>query len=308
MSNETRQYKNDVFCMLMEYPEYALSVYNALNKTDYKDPSIVKIMTIDSGVSLTVNNDAAFVVGTDLNLYEHQSSICPNMPLRFLPYYTTMIRADTKDKNIYGNSLVKIQVPHFIVFYNGANNYPERIDLKLSDAFIQKTDSPDIELICHVYNINPGYNSSLVDNCKVLKGYSAFTGYVREFFSKHDAELDEAVKCALDLCIEKGILSEFFRKKYDEVMKMIQLDYTFERRIELQKEESYSEGHSDGMNLHLIEQICKKLKKGKDISTIADELEEEEAHISAICSTAEKFAPNYDAEKILSELNGKETV
>ena len=120
------------------------------------------------------------------------------------------------------------------------------------------------------------------------------------------------------MCIEKGILSEFFSERYD-VMKMIQLDYTFERRIELQKEESYSEGHADGRkegiaegkaegqikgkDLLLIEQVCKKLKKGKDIPTIADELEEDVAHISVICSAAEKYAPDYDAEKIFADIN-----
>ena len=34
--NENREYKSDVFSMLMENKSYALEVYNALNHSDYK--------------------------------------------------------------------------------------------------------------------------------------------------------------------------------------------------------------------------------------------------------------------------------
>ena len=36
--NENREYKSDVFSMLMEDKRYALEVYNALNGSDYTDP------------------------------------------------------------------------------------------------------------------------------------------------------------------------------------------------------------------------------------------------------------------------------
>ncbi len=36
---ENRNYKSDVFSMLLENPVYALEVYNALNGTDYQNPS-----------------------------------------------------------------------------------------------------------------------------------------------------------------------------------------------------------------------------------------------------------------------------
>ena len=49
MSN--REYKSDVFCMLMENPVYALEVYNALNGTSYTDPSQVQMVTLEKGIS-----------------------------------------------------------------------------------------------------------------------------------------------------------------------------------------------------------------------------------------------------------------
>ena len=52
----------------------------------------------------------------------------------------------------------------------------------------------------------------------------------------------------------------------------------------------------------LIELICKKLKKGKSVPQIADELEEDEAAIQAIVNAAEKYAPDYDVEKIVKDV------
>ena len=58
------------------------------------------------------------------------------------------------------------------------------------------------------------------------------------------------------------------------------------------------EGREEGREYHLIEMICRKLRKGKDPVRIADELEEDEARVQAICSTAEVFASNYDENKV----------
>ncbi|MBO5094001.1 MAG: hypothetical protein J6C33_06555 [Lachnospiraceae bacterium] len=48
----------------------------------------------------------------------------------------------------------------------------------------------------------------------------------------------------------------------------------------------------------LIKQICKKLRKGKDVLQIADELEAKPSEIEWIVKAAEPFAPDYDAEKV----------
>ena len=55
-----REYKSDVFGMLMEEPEYALEVYNALNQSDYRDPGLVEVCNLERGISLSVRNDAGF--------------------------------------------------------------------------------------------------------------------------------------------------------------------------------------------------------------------------------------------------------
>ena len=60
--------------------------------------------------------------------------------------------------------------------------------------------------------------------------------------------------------------------------------------------------YEEGEWTKLIQQVCKKLKKGKFISVIADELEETEENISRIVSVAQKYEPEYDIETICEEL------
>ncbi len=50
----------------------------------------------------------------------------------------------------------------------------------------------------------------------------------------------------------------------------------------------------------LVKMICRKLRKGKDVEQIADELEEDEIRIKVICDAASEYAPDYDEEKVMS--------
>ena len=97
-SNGNREYKSDVISMMLQIPEYALDVYNAMNDSAYTDPDMIQIMRLENGISLSVRNDASFFISNYLNLYEHQSTYSPNAPLRFLIYYKSAIcrRLSTK--------------------------------------------------------------------------------------------------------------------------------------------------------------------------------------------------------------------
>lgn len=267
MSNGNREYKSDVFSMLMEDGNNALSVYNALNDTNYTNPDDVEVHTLEKGVSLTVRNDAAFVVDAALSIYEHQSTVCPNMPVRSLIYYTIIISKIIKNKNIYGRSLVKIPVPKFAVFYNGSEDQPEEYELKLSDAFEKETDNPELELVCKVYNINFGKNKKLLDKCDVIREYMIFVDYVRYYHKEQKFEnMETAINRAIDRCIEEGVLAEFLRKNRNEVVKVTQLDYTFDRQITLEREDARAEGREEGEK----KIILKMYQKGYSIEQIAE--------------------------------------
>lgn len=68
-------------------------------------------------------------------------------------------------------------------------------------------------------------------------------------------------------------------------------------------EKGRKEGLTQGSDLKLISQICRKLGKGKTPECIAEELEEEAALVDKICTVAKKFAPEYNTEEIYKALS-----
>lgn len=242
-----REYKSDVFSMLMEDPDNALSLYNAMNNSDYTDPGLVEMCTLDRGISLTVHNDASFVLDMNLSIYEHQSTICPNMPVRSLIYFTIILEGMLKNKNLYGRKLIKIPTPRFAVFYNGEEKQPEQYELRLSDAFEHPMERPEIELVCTVYNINYGKNRKLLEKCPFLKEYMTFVDYVRENHRINGYEqLEHSIEMAIDRCIEENVLRSFLMEHRSEVVKVVKLDYTFDRQLMLEREDSREEGRAEG--------------------------------------------------------------
>ena len=95
---------------------------------------------------MEVKNDVSFLFDSQMNLYEHQSSFNPNMPLRGLFYIARQLEKYTLGKSLYSSKLRKIPVPRFVVFYNGTQDQPESRILKLSDAFEKQVPSPELEV------------------------------------------------------------------------------------------------------------------------------------------------------------------
>ena len=290
---ENREYKSDVFSMLMQVPEYALDVYNALNGSDYKDPNLVEMKTLEKCISLTVRNDAAFIIDMHLSIYEHQGTYNPNMPLRILIYLADILKPIIKQRDIYSRKKITIPTPNFVVFYNGIEDRPRKEIQRLSDSYVHGEEI-NLELICTVYNINPGYNEDIRKKSEVLDGYTIFVEKVREYLASED---EEAISHAVDYCIEHGVLEDFFAQNKSEVVKNMTIDMTFERRMELSAKENFedglaqgisqglSQGIDRGIDISLIDMIIKKVKKNKSIDQIANELEE----------SVDDIRPKYDA-------------
>ena len=304
---ENREYKSDVFSMLMENKSYALEVYNALNHSDYRNPEEVEIIRLERGISLSIRNDASFLIDMNMSFYEHQSTYNPNMPLRSAIYYVNTLEDWLRRKNLdlFSRKRIQVPTPHFVVFYNGTEKRPEYEEMRLSEAFCHKTDEPGIEVRCRVYNINPDNNRTLKERSAVLEGYTYFVEKVRTY-RKGNMGLEEAVDRAIEDCIENHVLEDFFRDRKDEVKKMTHLDYTWEKREQMIRKEEFEDGVAEGMERgvgqgslqRLVNQVCSKLKKGKTPEEIADALEEPVENIQKICRIAEQYAPEYPAEDV----------
>lgn len=305
-----REYKSDVFSLLLENRKNALDLYNAINHSDYKDPEMVEICTLDRGVSLSIRNDAAFVLDMNLSVYEHQSTVCPNMPVRSLIYFSNILEQMIKGQNIYGHKLVKIPTPRFAVFYNGEEKQPEQYDLRLSDAYIQPVENPELELICKVYNINYGKNRELLSKCGFLKDYMTFVDYVRNYHKEYGYnELEHAIEVAIDQCIKEGVLRDFLMEHRTEVVKVTRLDYTFDRQLALEREDSRTEGRAEGLEegrkKEKISLISKKIAKNKSLEQIADELEEDKDSILPIYNIICKMPSDVDMDEVYKEIYNK---
>ena len=66
-----------------------------------------------------------------------------------------------------------------------------------------------------------------------------FVDYVREYHKREGYEnLETAINLAINRCIEENVLKDFLSEHRSEVVKVTQLDYTFDRQIALEREEA----------------------------------------------------------------------
>lgn len=239
-----RNYKDTVFRMLFNDKETLLSLYNAVNGTNFTNVNDLEITTLENAVYMGMKNDVSCMFAFELSLYEHQATVNPNIPLRDLFYVAGQLQKIVSEKNLYSSRKMQIPTPRFAVFYNGSTKMPERLEYRLSDLFQKQVECPELELIVTVYNINPGMNEALLEACQILKEYMLFTIKIRE--NRKVMELRNAVNKAVEDCIHEGILSEFLKAQRAEVVAMSIFEYDAEKHMRLEKEESYEEGKTEG--------------------------------------------------------------
>ena len=250
-----RQYKDTVFRMLFSEKENLLSLYNAVTGSHYQNAEALKIVTLENAIYMGMKNDLAFMLETNIYLYEHQSTINPNIPLRDLIYIGIEYQQYLNDKSLYSSKLQKIPAPKFMVFYNGTDDVEDRMELKLSSAYEHLAGEPDLELKVLMLNVNEGHNKDLMEQCQTLKEYAIYVARVRKYASAQN--LNDAVERAITECIKEGILVDFLRKNRSEVKS---------DGIEIGK----SEGIKIGREETLAEMIYNMKQHGYSIEKMAD--------------------------------------
>ena len=264
-----RKFKDTVFRMLFSDKEALLSLYNAINNSHYTDSSALEIVTLENAIYMGMKNDLAFILDMNLYLYEHQSTMNPNIPLRDLFYIAAEYQKLVDKKSLYSSALQKIPNPHFIVFYNGSTPIDDCYTSRLSDAFYHVTDNPSLELIVTTFNVNAGHNTKLMSHCQILKEYSIYVAKVRSFTEQ--MPLDDAVQKAVTECIQENILADFLRKNQAEVIAMSIFEYDkVEEEKKLRKAE-FDAGVEQGLKQASTDTALRLLKTGKfDAKEIAE--------------------------------------
>ena len=305
-----RQYKDTVFRMLFSEKENLLSLYNAVTGSHYQNAEALKIVTLENAIYMGMKNDLAFMLETNIYLYEHQSTINPNIPLRDLIYIGIEYQQYLNDKSLYSSKLQKIPAPKFMVFYNGTDDVEDRMELKLSSAYEHLAGEPDLELKVLMLNVNEGHNKDLMEQCQTLKEYAIYVARVRKYASA--LNLNDAVERAITECIKEGILVEFLRKNRSEVKMVSILEYDKEWEEKKLRKAEYEAGKEDGRNEGIeigknegIEigknegiKIGKEIGKSKGIEIGREEAIAEMIHNMAKCG--------YSIDKI-AEITGRST-
>ena len=202
------KHKDRLFCFLFgreENKRWTLSLYNAVNHSFHTDPDSIQITTMEDILYMGMKNDVSFIITDIMSIYEQQATYNPNMPVRELMYAAKLYDKYIHENklNIYGDTLVALPIPKLVVFYNGQDNYMDRI-LELKDAFragkekqnpgdteaeeSRKPDpdgrskemEPDIAVRVRMLNINYGQNKELMDACKPLGEYEIGRASCRE--------------------------------------------------------------------------------------------------------------------------------
>ena len=220
------------------------------------------------------------VDGKIVVLVEHQSTINENMPFRMLEYIARIYEKITDPKKKFGKSLMKLPMPEFYVFYNGKEDFPSETVMKLSDAFMDLNDNMlnncdlknhinnqifPLEISVKVININVDKENPILQHCKVLNEYSEFIEQVK---FNIDHKIPDPFTNAIKQSSKNGFLTDYLQRKSTEVQNMLLMEYDYATDIEVQREEAFEKGVSQGEHLKAIETAKNMLKDKLDIETI----------------------------------------
>ena len=271
-----RTYKDRLFIRIFERKEDLLSLYNAVNGSDYQNPDELEITTLDNAIYMRMKNDISFLIDGYMSLYEHQSTFNPNMPLRDCLYMLQIYQnyIDSQELDLYSSVLLKIPTPRLVVFYNGQEKMrnEEMCILRLSDSYERPEKEPALECRVQVINVNYGKNRDMMEKCPKLYEYSYLVAKIRENQSRGKT-LEGAIEAALEDCLAQGYLTELLTTYRREVTGMLLYEYDERKHLKNTYEEGRQQkAYQAARNLY---------RRGFSIKDTAGILEEDEKMVAA---------------------------
>ena len=247
MNYVNRKYKDTLFRLLFSERKHLLSLYNAVNETNYTNEEDLEINTLENVIYLKMKNDISFLFGFSLNLYEHQSSVNPNMPLRDLFYVADLLQKIVKDKNLYSSCLVGIPTSKFVMFYNGTDE--EAAQMEIAEAVNRAVDE------CIAEGVLGDFLSEHRAEAVAMSIYE----YDEEKHMK--AEREEHYALGLQDGVQKGRYEAFLEMGFSEeearhraeAVAMSIYEYDEEKHMKAEREEHYALGLQDGIHQGLEE-------------------------------------------------------
>lgn len=254
-----REYKDSVIRLLFRDKKRAIELCNAVADKNYPMDAKVINCNMDNAL-LKRYGDVAFAIEGELFLmFEHQSTPSKNMALRCLQYGTDIIIAKfATQKALLRETLLKIPTPKFYLLYNGEKPMPEV--MRLSDAFTTYDEQPSLEVIINVVNINHGSGSKALKKSPSLDGYAYLIALIRQKMNE-GLERGKAIAVSIEQCIKEGIIAEFLKENYGEVVEMLKYEYTLEDELEARE--------MDGKEKMAVETAIEMLNDGISVEKVA---------------------------------------
>ena len=246
-----REYKDRLFSFIFgneSRRDWTLSLYNAVNESDYRNPDDIEINTMGDTLYLGMKNDVSFIIGGYVSLYAHQSTYNPNMPLRELIYLGHLLSkyVEQHKLNIYSQRQIRIPIPKLVVFYNGKQDMPEQTVLELKEAFPEgmNPDDSDVSVKVRMLNIHSDKNHRIMSSCRPLYEYASFVDNIYKYRETEDIET--AVDMALSDIPDNWIIRNYLMANKSEVRLMCLTEYNEEETMQMFREEGRIEGKEEG--------------------------------------------------------------
>mgnify|MGYP004513239689 FL=1 len=263
-------YRDSLFRKYFEHPDKLAALHELLTGIPTAEQN-VEIKTLKSVLFNRLKNDISFKVGDRfIVLFEHQSTINPNMPARMLLYSAMLYRKMLSKESIYSKKLIPLPAPEFYVLYNGKDPWKDNSKLYLSSAFAE--NQHNLELVVTVRNIRYNKDNELLQKYKPLHDYSFFVYDVEQRVANGDS-LADAIRSATDYCINHNIMRDYLSANYEEVFEMMSLRWNEKDAKKYWQKEAREEGHAAGLAeghaQGLSQGLSQGLVKGRMSATIA---------------------------------------
>ena len=274
VEHHNNKYKDSLFRRIFGAEDkrsarWRLDLYNAFSGKNHTNPDELEITTLKNVIFIKIKNDVSFLVDSQMNLWEHQSTLNPNMPLRGLFYFAVLYHKHLINiqEALFTTKLVKIPSPKYVVFYNGNDESEDVRKLRLSEAFINFDSHGDFEWTATMININKNHNEGLHKNCKSLYDYSSFCNRIKSNI-KNGMENEKAIDEEIDWAIQQNLLEGLIREQRAEVRMDLLTEFDQEQYDRIRRRE----GYEDGIQQKTIEAAKNFYANGASIELIAKSL------------------------------------
>ena len=246
-----REHKDRLFKFIFgraENRKWTLSLYNATSGSHYNDPEEIEINTIEDVIYMGMKNDVSYILQDTMNIYEQQSTSCPNMPVREFLYAGKLYDKYIKSRglNIYGNRQIQLPIPKLVVFYNGREEAPDEQILELADAFAEeKRELADLTVRVRMININYGHNTEIMEACGSLRDYAWFIQEIRR--NSLSMDIESSVDKAINEMDPGAELKSFLIEHRSEVKMSCLTEYDEEATMRMFARDAREEGIEEGL-------------------------------------------------------------